>query len=123
MANITDRISKEQFETAYNHHLPSEWIKYAYEHFSTTTEKTNFTVKKIVVGVLSTLFAVGFLSTVIGLSKSVVAFTVILYSIVLGGLVLYLFSAVILNNLRIRKIRKELGITKDEYNALVSVYY
>jgi hypothetical protein len=48
---------------------------------------------------------------------------VIPYSIGLAILVLYLFSAVFLNNFRIRKIRKELGITKEEYNALVSIYY
>ena len=123
MGNITDKISKEEFDIAYDNHLPSKWIKYAYEHFSTTTERKNFMVKKIVVLVLSILFAVGFLSTVIGLPKSVVAFTVILYGIVLGGLVTYLFTAIILNNLRIREIRKELGITTDEYDALVSAYY
>ena len=38
-------------------------------------------------------------------------------------LVLYLFSAVFLNNRRIRKIRKILGVNKYEYNYLVSRFY
>ena len=121
--NITDRISKEEFDIASDNHQPSRWIKYAFDHFSTTTERKNFAVRKIVVWVLSILFSFGFLATVIGLPKSVVAFTVILYGTVLGGLVLYLFSAVVANNYRISLIRKELGITRAEYDALVSCYY
>jgi len=30
-------ITKEQFDAAYNKHLPNGWIKFAYKYFSNTT--------------------------------------------------------------------------------------
>lgn len=123
MASITDKISIAQFDTAYNHHLPSGWIKFAYKYFSKETEMKNMTPKKVVVGVLLGLFALGMITTMLNLSNKIIGLFVIPYSILLATLVLYLFSAVFLNNWRIKKIRKELGINKDEYDALVSAYY
>jgi hypothetical protein len=123
MGSITDRISKEQFDTAYDHHLPSGWIKFAYKYFSKETERKDFGVKRTVVSVLGGLFVLGMISAILNLSDKITGIFVIPYSILLAVLVLYLFSAVFLNNWRIRKIRKELGITQDEYDALVSVYY
>ena len=123
MSNITDRISKEQFDIAYDNHLPSGWIKFAYRYFSKSTERKDFGVKRTVVGVLLGLFGLGMLAAILNLSNKVIGIFVIPYSILLAVLVLYLFSAVQLNNWRIKKIRKELGITKWEYDALVSVYY
>ena len=123
MANITDRISKEEFDIAYDNHLPSGWIKFAYKYFSKETERKDFGVKRTVVGILGGLFLLGMIATILNLSDKIVGLFVIPYSILLAVLVLYLFSAVFLNNWRIGKIRKELGITKWEYDALVSVYY
>lgn len=128
MGSITDKISKEQFDTAYNNHLPSGWIKFAFKYFSKETEMKdmavkNTAVKNTVVDVLGGLFLLGLLATIFKLSDKIIGIFVIPYSILLATLVLYLFSAVLLNNWRIRRIRKELGITQDEYDALVSVYY
>jgi len=120
MGSIADRISKEQFDVAYDNHLPSGWIKFAYKYFSRETERKDFGVKKTVVGILLGLFGLGMLASI--LNKIVSVFG-IPYSILLAVLVLYLFSAVFLNNGRIKRIRKELGITKWEYDALVSIYY
>jgi phosphoglycerol transferase MdoB-like AlkP superfamily enzyme len=123
MANITDRISKEQFDLAYGHHDASKWISFAYEYFSTSSEAKNLSLKKDIVYFLAGLFVFGLVGTVFNFARALVALTVIPYCFVLAVLVLYLFSAVILNNIRIGKIKKELGINSDEYNALVSVYY
>ena len=123
MANITDKISKEQFDIAYDNHLPSGWIKFAYKYFSRETERKDMSVKNTVVYTLGGLFLLGMIATILNLSNKIIGVFVIPYSILLAILVLYLFSAVFLNNWRIRKIRKELGITKWEYDALVSAYY
>jgi hypothetical protein len=123
MGNILNRISKEQFDIAYDNHLPSGWIKFAYKYFSKETERKDFGVKRTVVGILLGLFGLGMLATILNLSDKIVGLFVIPYSILLAVLVLYLFSAVFLNNWRIRQIRKELGINKWEYDALVSAYY
>jgi hypothetical protein len=119
MGNILNRISKEQFDIAYDNHLPSGWIKFAYKYFSKETERKDFGVKRTVVGILLGLFGLGMLATILNLSDKIVGLFVIPYSILLAVLVLYLFSAVFLNNWRIRQIRKELGINKWEYDALV----
>lgn len=122
MANIFDKITKEQFLTAYMNHLPSGWVKFAYKHFSKSSESMD--VKNAVVYTLGGLFILGMIATMLNLSDKIVGFFVIPYSIGLAVFVLYLFSAVFLNNWRIRKIRKDLGgITAEEYNALVSVYF
>ena len=72
---------------------------------------------------LGGLFLVGFLGTIFNANKVFIKIFVGLYAIMLSTLVLYLFSAVILNKIRIGKIKKELGINSDEYNALISKYY
>jgi hypothetical protein len=122
MADWT-KITKEQFDAAYNKHLPSGWIKFAYKYFSKETEKKNMALKNGMVFFLLGLFLLGFFGTVFNASHKFIGIVTITYSIVLAVLVLYLFSAVFLNNWRIRKIRKELGVTAEEYNALVAKFY
>ena len=116
-------ITKEQFDAAYNKHLPSDWIKFAYKYFSTSTEQKNMDLKNSLTYFLGGLFLIGFLGTVFNANKNFLKFFIGLYASMLSVLVLYLFSAVILNNLRIEKIKKELEINSDEYDALVSKYY
>jgi hypothetical protein len=116
-------ITKEQFDSAYNKHLPSKFIKFAYKYFSTSTEQKNMELKNSIAYGLLGLFLVGFLGTVFNANKTFIKIFVGLYAIILSALVLYLFSAVILNKIRIGKIKKELGITSDEYNSLISIYY
>ena len=123
MGNILDSISKEQFDFACDNHQPNGWIKFAYKYFSTETEMKDFGVKKTVVGVLGGLFGLGMLAAILNLSDKITGIFAIPYSILLAVLVLYLFSAILLNNHRIKLIRKELGITQSEYDALVSAYY
>ena len=116
-------ITKEQYDIAYDNHIPNNWIKFAYKYFSTSTERKDFGIKNTVVDVLGGLFLLGIITTILNLSKHIVGIFVIPYSIILVILVSYLFSAVIFNNIRIAKIRKELGITKEEYDALVAKFY
>lgn len=119
-----ETITKEQFLAAYNKYPPSGYVKFAYKYFSKSTKPEDKWLKKIFVGVLIGLFLIGFVGTILNLSRLIIGIPTIAFSIILALLCLYLFSAVIIfNNLRIRKIRKELGgITKLEYNSLVEKY-
>jgi hypothetical protein len=116
-------ITYEQFWEAYNNHPPSGWIKFAYRYFSKETEAKDMALNRIVWIVLLGLFAVGFIGTVAGLPRPVIGTATIIYSAILAILVLYLFSAIKLNNLRIGRIARELGVTKLEYNELAEMYY
>ena len=116
-------ITQEQFLEAYNKHLPSKWIKFAFKYFSKKTKPEDKYVQKIFQGVLFTLFMVGFVATILKWSMIFTAISTFAFVGILVPLILYLFSAVILNNCRIQKIRKELGgISAVEYNALVEKF-
>ena len=116
-------ITKEQFDKAYNSHLPNGFIKLAYKYFSTSTEKKDYGVKNTVTYVLLGLFAAGMIATILNASDNIVKIFIIPYSIILFLLVGGLFAAVKLNNFRIGRICKDLGIKKWEYNNLVDKFY
>ncbi|MFA5366393.1 MAG: hypothetical protein WC333_00520 [Dehalococcoidia bacterium] len=116
-------ITYEQFWKAYNNHLPSGWIKFAYRYFSRQTVAKDMVLNNVVIYTLIGLFVIGFLGTAFSAPRAIIGTATIAYSIILGILVLYLFSAVKLNNLRIKRIAKELGVTLEQYNQLAEKYY
>jgi len=115
-------ITKEQFDAACNKHLPSAWIKFAYKYFSKETEKKDMKLNKVIWYVLGVLFAIGFFGTAFHMPHFLIGLVTIPYAIILSVLVLYLFSAVKLNNLRLNKIAKELGVSNEEYDKLAMKY-
>lgn len=118
------KITRKQFNDAYNKHLPCGWIKFAYKYFSTTTEERPFKLKECTVIVLIILFVIGLLATIFNLNELIILISGIAYSVILSILVIYLFSAIIANNLRINKIRKILGgASKEQYNYLADKFY
>jgi len=117
------KITKKQFDGAYNQHLPNKWIKFAYKYFSKETEMKDMSLRNNLTIILMSLFFLGFFGTAFNLSHALIGAVAIPYGIILSVLVLYLFSAVILNNLRLKKVAKILGVTKQEYNTLVRKYY
>jgi len=121
---VEEGITKEQFLAAYNKFPPSGFIKFAFKYFSKNTKPEDKWLKNIFIGVEVTLFLLGMLGTILNWSKLAIGIPTITFSILLAILVIYLFTAAIIcNNLRIRKIRKELGgISKWEYEALVTKY-
>jgi len=121
MAEI--KTTKEQFDDVYKKYLPSGWIRFAFKYFSKETEKENMSLRNHLIFFLFGLFLLGFFGTAFKASWMFIAIPTIIYSIVLSVLVLYLLSAVLLNNFRLRKVQKILGITKSQYNALVRKFY
>lgn len=117
------KITKKRFDTAYNKHLPNKWVKFAYKYFSKETEMKDMSLRNNLTIILMTLFFMGFFGTVFNLPHALIGIFTIPYGIILAVLVLYLFSAVILNNLRLKKVAKILGVTKQEYNKLAGKYY
>jgi hypothetical protein len=117
------KITKRQFDKVYGKYLPNGWIKFAFKYFSKSTEKENMSLRNNVMFFLGGLFLLGFFGTVFNAAPAFIAIVTITYSILLAGLVLYLLSAVLLNNKRIKKISKELDIDIAEYNRLVRKFY
>jgi len=69
------------------------------------------------------LFLLGFFGTAFKAAPAFIGTVTWIYMILLSTLVLYLLSAVLLNNRRLKKVMKILGVTKVEYNKLVKKYY
>ena len=118
-----DAITKEQFDAAYNAHLPGPWIKFAFRYFSKSTVEEDFAPRQIIVGILLGLFGVGFLGTILKWGREILFPVTVGYSILLAVLVLYLFSAVFANNARLKKCMKILGCSKWQWNQLVEKYF
>ena len=112
-------ITKEEFLAAYNQHLPNAWTKIVFKYFSQSTKPENKWLKKIFVGVELSLFGLGMLGAILNASNTLLAVPTIPFAILLLILGISMFGAFIMNNARINKIRKILGVTIEEYNVLV----
>lgn len=115
-------ITEEKFLTTYNKYPPNGWIRFAFKYFSKESEKKDLILKNSFIFFLFGLFCVGFFATIFDTLRNYILISTIIYSTLLVGLILYLSSAVILNNIRIKKIYSELGISRDEYNNLSKMY-
>lgn len=122
MANITDKISKEQFNAACNKYPANAWTKFSFRYFSTNTAKQDLYVSKIVRNTLIGLFLLGLVGTILSLPKILIGIATLTFTGILVLVGVLMFSTFIMNNSRIKKIRKELGITNDEYDALLTAY-
>ena len=118
-----DNITKSQFDAAYNQHLPPKWIRFAFRYFSKSTEKKDMKLSNIIAYTLLATFLLGFFGTVMKWSRMVIGIVTYIYCGILAVLVGFLFAAVKLNNRRLKKIMKILGVTKQEYNDLVDKFY
>jgi hypothetical protein len=120
---MINEITKERFFLAYDKFPPNGWIKFAFKFFSKESEKKSLNLNNGFVFFLVGLFGIGFFCTVFNTIENFILLITGLYIIFLLLLIIYLFSAVILNNLRIKKIYMELGISRDEYNKLSKFYF
>lgn len=116
-------ITKEEFLAAYDKFPPNAWTKTAFRYFSTNTKSEDLWLKRIVQYTLLSLFLGGFIGTIFGWNYVLVGIFTLLFGGILVLLSIFMFGAFIMNNLRIKKIRKELGgISKTEYDSLVNLY-
>jgi len=117
------KITKKEFDTAYNEHLPSWWIKFVFRFFSKETEKKDLVLSNTLVYTMGGLFSVGFFGRVFNAPEVLVKWATIPLSIILLLIGITMFSGFKLNNWRIGRIRKKLGVTKAQYNYLVNKFY
>ena len=115
-------ISKEQFLAVYNKYQPNKWTKFAFRYFSANTKSQDKWLNSIVEIVEGSLFLTGFVATIFNASKLFIKLVFFPFCLILVSLTILMLGAFIMNNLRIRKIRKTLGITQSEYNWLVDLY-
>lgn len=117
-----DSISKNQFLYAYGSYKIPAWVKFVFKYFSKETEKKNMKLNNSITWLLIILFLIGFFSTILNLSTTIVGIVTILFTAFLVMLVLVLLTAILHNNNRIKKICRLLKIKPDEYNVLSDKY-
>ena len=117
------KITKRQFDKAYNNHLPGWWIKFVFRYFSRETEKKDLVLSNTLTYIMGGLFATGFFATVFNAPEVVIKWATIPLCVILLLIGITMFSGFKLNNWRIGKIRRELGVSKWEYNKLVNKFY
>jgi hypothetical protein len=116
-------VTKERFDAASNNHKPNWLIKNYWRFFSKDTINTDKWVKRAFIISLMVLFFLGFFSTVFNASRLIIGVPTTIYGILLSLVVLPGFIAFKMNQGRTTKIAKELGVSLEEYNALVTLYY
>jgi len=117
-----DHISKEEFLEAYNKNKPNNWIIYAFRYFSKNTAQEDKWLSRIIQILLIIFYIIGFIGAIFMLNRIYLILALIPFAFILINTGILMTGALIMNNLRIRKIRKILGITKQEYNYLVILY-
>jgi len=115
------KITDKAYDKALANNLPSKWVSIAFKYFSQSTTDENMKPSKILAAVLFSLFGIGFIGTILNLNKSIIGPAIIGYSIILTSLVVFLFAAVFMNNYRLNKIVKELGVSKRQYNSYITI--
>ena len=112
------KITKRQFDKAYKTYPTNGWISFAFKYFSKETEEKDMIPSNSMIFILLGLFLTGFFATAFNAASVFIGTVTIIYAILLVLLVSYLFSAIKLNNRRLKKVAKLLDITIPEYNAL-----
>lgn len=118
-----EKISKEKFLEVYNKHLPNKWTTFIYRYFSRTTKKEDKWLSRSVYGILIVLFFLGFIGTILKVYHTFIGIVTFTFTGILILLVGSTLPALIMNNLRIRKIRKELNLSLNEYEFYVDIYF
>ena len=115
-----EKVLKKEFLEVVEKYPPNRFVRWYFDNFSRDRSKEK--VKKRLVFVLMTLFFWGFFATIMKLEKHLIKYITFAYVVVLVLHVALGFTAGKLNNRRIAKIRKELGLSIEEYERLANIY-
>lgn len=99
-------------------HQPNKVIKFYFKYFSKSSLPQDKSKSMWLTAWFLVLFAVGFTGTVIN-NRSLTAVATILFVATLFIFVTGYIYVAIANNLRLRKLCKELNLTKKEYEGLI----
>lgn len=125
-------LTREEFLAIYNKYPPGRFVVFIYKHFSKEGTNKNLVPKvaisKIVVWILGISFVIGFIGTVVSdlTDKSLRTFIAIptyTFAVVIVTVGVCMFTARSINNLRIRKIARKMGLKLYEYNRLSDRYF
>lgn len=115
-------ITKEEFLRVYNSYKPNWFILLLYGFHKPSLTKTGFPYNKYVKYFLLLMFLLGWLGTAAGFSRGFIGTFTWIFMAGIAGIVILTFIASFMNNARLRKVMKKLGIDLQEYNKLTKEY-
>ena len=116
-----DKITKEQLDAIYNKHPETKFISFMYTYYNLNM-KSKPTPIGTWVAVISWIIATVGLIVFDQLGMKEVANSFLWIYIPFGAFI-FVLPAFLLNMKRTKRIAKELGITTEEYNYLITKYY
>lgn len=122
MADIS-KITKEEFDAVYNKYPANKWTKVAFRYFSIDALSKNIFVKNTMKYTLIGLFLIGLTGTILSFPRLLIGIATLTFTGILVLLGILMLGAFIMNNSRINKIRKELGLTRVEYDICFKQFY
>lgn len=108
------QISQQDFIKIYVRHQPNKFTKFMYKNFGVTNNDKLTGYQWLLLIIFVIFNVLGFFTRIIPI--------VLFPNIVLGVVVISGFIAVFMNNSRIKKICKELNISRFEFNMYSSRY-
>lgn len=112
---------RPEFDAAFARYPANGFIKFMFRYFSRGTVNQDLQPSNIYTYILGSLFVLGFIATI--LNSKLLTTLGVTYSILLGLGFTASAVATTWNNLRLRKIRRMLGLTKTAFNDLIDKYY
>ena len=122
MKKIYEQVSREEFLEVYNKNQPNKWTIFAFKYFSKSTRKSDLWLSRIIELFLIMWFMVGFINVIINDNLITHWLVVTVITLIIVGLGILMGSAAIMNNRRIKRICKKLGINRQEYEVLTNLY-
>lgn len=116
-------ISRLQFEEAYKRFPPSAIEKFYFKYFSIHTIYAHPWVVWIIAAALLIPFIVGFIFRIMGLAELMIELPMFIHT---GIITIFTIAWVIvyrIHKYRLRKVRKFLGMTRDQLKELSYKYY
>lgn len=113
-------ITREQFLAVYNKYPETKFLKFAYTHYNVKLRRKPRPIgtwAAVIGWIIGTLGIIVF--DQLGMKEVALKF---LWAYVPFAMLIISLPAHFLNNRRIKKIAKELGVSLDQYNRLVDKY-
>lgn len=115
-------ITAEQFVEAYNKYPPSNFEIILFKYFSQSTKPENKWLSRTLSLILLIPFTLAFIGSVAGWHHKYIEICTYIFAGMLVPFGVLWIVTWFDHNLRIRQIRKLLGVSKLEYNNLVKLY-
>ena len=106
-------ITIERFLDAWERNSPTKMEKFYFKHFSRSAE--NNKLSWIIFFILAVPFLMGFIGTILNLSRSFIEYYTIMFSVMLVLFAIPWIYDWFTHNRRIKKIVRHLGCTMKEY--------